>query len=381
MLIWKLIKCIFFLVVIPIMLGIPFQGLFSDKRVVFRKLFGYVNGFLFMLFVFEIICVAFTYFRWTFSSLVWIYTLCILVIMVGIQIYAVRSGKIKTSIKSMTYIIASHKEINYIRRHGIYYYIFMMFFFVLLGVQIYVAIHYSSTTWSADDASYIVYGTDAIASNYIYISDPYTGGFSIPGIKRTLQSLPIFYAYLASVIGISVPTVAHTVMNVQLIGMAYMVYYMMADQILKLQYVKGASYDYKKCERKKQENVWAFMILVAVLYIYGYYSPYSMTFRLLATIWQGKAILATVITPLLFVVMYEILNRKYHNIYGVYLLMLSISSISLSLMAVAHILLGVWLIVGISVFIQKQWRQLIYLIWSGIMPILIGFLYVKNNLY
>ena len=60
-------------------------------------------------------------------------------------------------------------------------------------------------------------------------------------------------------------------MAVQIILIAYATYVLLAKRLFR-----------------QRDNRLIFMVLIEVLYIYGFYSNYSATFRLLGAPWKGK---------------------------------------------------------------------------------------------
>lgn len=356
----KFILSSIILLILPMILGMSIERTLIDRKGLYRVAFSYVTGFLLVLALFEIVCVPMIYLNCNLSKISIVYTAILIVLVLGSFVMNRR--------RIVAFFMNIKKKNYYIfHKLNVYSMIYILFFVVLFIVQIYYAINYSSTYNSYDDASYIVYGTDALKDTPVYGINPYSGVYGPEPFHRILQSSNIFYAYISKVTGVSLATVAHTIINVVLLIIAYCVYYMMAVDLL------GKN----KCH---SENVWIFLDFVAMLYIFGYYSHSALSFRLLGVLWQGKAVLAVIVTPFLFVLMKEFLVQEYRHRYGLYLLMISIASISLSLMALSHILLGIGLSTVIVTCINKKWKNMLYILWAGVVPGIVGAVYLVERI-
>ena len=355
MIILKLIMTFLMLGIVPYILGLYIRNMIPCKDREVLHLYCYVCGFFFMLALFEPICVLASYMRWTFNVVVGLYSVLLMVVVVVVFIKQKIISRLKFfSLKKMGQMIQ-----KLYRERSVFEWIYLIAFFVLLGIQVFGAVFYFSTINSLDDATYIAIGSSAIVKNDLYQIDPYTGIYHPLEIKRVFQSSLIFYAYLAKIIDISVPTVAHTVLNTVLLLMAYCVYGIMAKDLFK-----------------KRDDQLIFLIFISLFFLFGNYSNYSHSFRLLATLWQGKAILAVILTPLLFILMRRILSERYHWKYGMLLMILSTSAISLSLMGVATIFFVVVILTILFALYNRNFQLLLYIIWACIIPGSIGVAYL-----
>ena len=113
------------------------------------------------------------------------------------------------------------------------------------------------------------------------------------------------------------------------------------------------------------------------MHIYGFYSQYSITFRLLGPNYQGKAVLAASLCPLLFALMMRILEYEYRRRAGVLLLLLSIAATGLTMFGAAVFLMNTVLVITVAMFRRKRyWKHLRYIAWGGIMPAIYGCIYL-----
>lgn len=155
----------------------------------------------------------------------------------------------------------------------------LMFAAVLLA-QLYFAYGYEVNEWSYDDYDYMVNSQDMISSDTLSYVSYVTGDMPSNQEKRVVVSWPAYIAYLAQISGFEVTTVAHTIMPPLFLLIAYVAYF----------YLSGLIFT-------KLDNRLIFMLLLAVGFAFGLHSHYSVAFRLLCTIWQGKAILSAIVLP------------------------------------------------------------------------------------
>ena len=133
---------------------------------------------------------------------------------------------------------------------------------------------------------------------------------------------------------------------------------------------------------EKRKNRIIFLIFVSLLYLFGYHSHYSMTFRLLGPNSQGKAVLAVIFVPLLFVLFRKMLDYPYDRKFGVLLLFLSDAACSLSLMGVGYMVCITGGMVILSLFRkQRQWKWLLYILWGCSIPCIYACIYLLMKYY
>lgn len=359
MMILKLMMNVLMLGIVPYILGLYIRKMIPCKDGAALHLYCYVCGFFFMLALFEPVCVVASYMRLSFNVVVVLYSVLLMAVVAAVFI----KEKIIKRLKLFSLKKTGQTIQKLYREWSGYEWIYLIAFLVLLGIQVYGAIFYFSTIYSVDDATYIAIGSSAIAKNDLYEINPYTGIYYPLEIKRVFQSSLIFYAYLAKVINVSVPTVAHTVLNTVLLLMAYCVYGIMAKDLFK-----------------KRDDQLIFLIFISLFFLFGNYTNYSHSFRLLATLWQGKAILAVILTPLLFILMRRILSEHYHWKYGLLLMILSASAVSLSLMGIATIFFVVVILTVLFALYNRNCRLLLYIIWACIIPGVIGAAYLLQRI-
>lgn len=148
-----------------------------------------------------------------------------------------------------------------------------------------------------DDAYYVAVATVAENSDTMYMILPYTGATTGLDGRHALAPFPMLIAFLARVSGFHVATVAHVVMPLFIIPLTYCIYGLIGNRLFKGKKIYLAS----------------FMVFVEILVLWGNHSPYTAETFLMIRSWQGKAVLANVIIPGAFLVLYMIGERLAEN--------------------------------------------------------------------
>lgn len=240
---------------------------------------------------------------------------------------------------------------------------YALIFALLLLAQVYFAYGYEVNEWSYDDYDYVANSQDTISSDTLSYVNYITGEMPFTASKRAATSWPTYIAYLARVSGFEVTTVCHTILPVIFLFIAYGVYYYMSGLLFK-----------------EMDNRLIFMDLLSVAFIFGDYSHYSMTFRLLCTIWQGKAILSAIAVPFLIVYLAYIYKEDFDakNILPIVAFSLGVASLTtMSMLMLSLTALLMWLIMGIY---KRKPASFRYLLASMAGPLFQIFFYNMINL-
>lgn len=311
-------------------------------------LYSYVMGFFVMLSIFELVIFPGAIFSLRFNMLCAIYSFLI----IGVLIISIIYIKKKTIIDKIEKI----KKRDWTKMG----YLYMSVFFCFLLFQLLYAVFFSRTTM-ADDG-YSAFSSMAIADNYVNLTGVYNGIYIIRDatwFNRVVQTVNYFPAYLSFISSIKPIIIDHTIMYVLVLILAYAAYSVLAGQMFE-----------------NRENRLLFLILVEALYIWGFHSHYSITFRLLGPNSEGKAILATVLAPFMLSIMYRVIIEGYRNRIGLQVFILSIAACGLSLggvYTVASILIAMTFISAIK---NKSFRVILYLLWGGIFPTILSVAYL-----
>lgn len=149
----------------------------------------------------------------------------------------------------------------------------------------------------ADDATYVALVTGVVQTDTLYGHDPYTGtsldqnGVRRPwqtGWQRILAPFPLLVACYAKMSGLHPAIMSHTVLPGVLIPLAFMVYSLLARTFFP-----------------DPEDHWIFLLIMCTALAFGGFSAWSTGSFLLLRIWQGKALLAAIFLPLLFLLLVQ----------------------------------------------------------------------------
>lgn len=237
--------------------------------------------------------------------------------------------------------------------------------FVIILILVQVAslvfgMSYSGAT--GDDAAYLAIALDAVEQDKLGIINYYTGLPTGVPLKILLTSWNYYISYLSKISGIHVAIIAHTFLPVILVPMAYSVYYLLAKEF------------YENSPKK----VTIFMIFVNLIIIFGAYSWYTTTFRLDVCIWQGKAVMATIMLP--FLLYYMIRTTVYQKWDFVCLLLIMVAVCAMSLMGVG---LSILMVSGVIVarFHKGEIKKLVPLFIAATLVFLVALFYFIRMSY
>ncbi len=243
--------------------------------------------------------------------------------------------------------------------------VYGIIFAAVLLVQLYFAYGYEVNEWSYDDYDYVVNSQDMISSDTLSYVSYTTGEMPNNQEKRVVVSWPAYISYLAKISGFEVTTVAHTIMPPLFLLIAYLVYF----------YLSGLIFT-------KLDNRLIFMILLAVGFAFGLHSHYSVSFRLLCTIWQGKAILSAILVPFMITHLAFLYSDKVDRGNLLPLVSIAIGSCSLTTMSMLLFPMTVilmWLVMSIY---HRRLYEVSYLIACLAGPVLaLGFYFLITILF
>ena len=224
-------------------------------------------------------------------------------------------------------------------------FIYLGIFILLVAIQCYFAFGYEINEWSYDDYDYVVSSLDTLDKDILANTNIVTGAPQTMLEKRAVASWTTYISYLAKVSGFEVTTICHTIMPVLLLLVAYAVYFWISGLLFK-----------------EIDNRLIFMNIFATALMFGQYSHYSLTFRMLCTLWQGKAVLFTISVPFLLAYYIKLYSEDIDN--GCILPLIAVSMGSTSLSAMSMMVVGLVVVltwVAMSIYSKKP-QSLRYLI-------------------
>ena len=197
-------------------------------------------------------------------------------------------------------------------------------FAALLLFQLYMA--YTRASFDGDDAYYVAASVIADQQNSMYRILPYTGGATALDARHALAGFPMWIAYLARMSGAHAAIITHSILPLLLIPLTDLSFFVMAkrifegdgenaaDGMIKVAGMDaaggaaraagtGLSSGAARVAASPRVLVPSFMIVVALLQIFGNVSIYTPETFLLMRTWQGKSIFANLVVPLAFVLL------------------------------------------------------------------------------
>lgn len=353
-----LISLIIYLIVmglVPCIVGALFKKILGDSLI--RQ---YVCGFIIMLSLFQVVCIPVGLCGTSFSIVVWIYSVALFLILTFVFFDSAKGDGWKRGVDY------SNKKNRIIKmRFSVYEYVYLTMFVCIFAYMVYMTLNYSGVRWNGDDFTYIAYSNDAIFSNKIYMTS-ITGRYNaiIPA-SRMFQSYNFFISYLAIICRCSVAEMARGYLAINLMIITFMSIWLLSEEIII-----------------ERDNRLIFLLLAAVVYLFGESSYFSTTYRLLGPIWQGKAILAIIFQPLLLLIFPKFIQEKYDVSRGVFLFVFSNSAVCLTLGGIFTMIVNTIGITFVCLIAFKKSNPIIvdkknylYLLWANILPVIYGALY------
>lgn len=168
---------------------------------------------------------------------------------------------------------------------------FWIVFAILLIFQLVQAV--GLAYGDGDDAYYVAVSGITENADTMYQKLPYTGGTTGVDIRHGLAPFPIWIAFLARISGIPAVSVAHVAVPLVLIPMTYLIFYLLGQKLFA----------------GKESRIPLFLIFTELLVLFGDYSFYTVEHFMLARSRQGKAALGSIVLPMLFYLMFVLLER------------------------------------------------------------------------
>lgn len=306
---------ILFLTVLPLWIGSVVCVLANEKEYSFMGIEQFIWGHLTLIALFQIVCLICVPLRTTFTLMTNIYIVLVAMVLVVSVLWIKRSlGKcdktilacIKGFVKDIPTVIKSFIKATPIRAYVFYIGILCIILCYVLFMNI------SGST--GDDDSYLSIALCALKNNSIFYVNPIYGNTVTDDLtfKYTVASWSQYIAFLGRISGIHPTIIAHTLLPVLLVILAFGVYMLIARKLF---------------DTKKEQ--YSFLIMLLFITIMGGYSWYTLTFRLLVCLWQGKGVMAAIIIPFtLYYSLFGNLKINWHTLSFFFIILLAGFSVS-----------------------------------------------------
>ncbi|MBR4084564.1 MAG: hypothetical protein IKK33_09835 [Lachnospiraceae bacterium] len=340
------------LIIIPILVGTLFT---REKQNGQKWIFCWISGQMTLWAGFLVICVPMILLRKSFvlvTNIFFGYTMVLLLIAVLIGLRRYKRGGYRRD------IVAVNGKIPISKCQVLMWGIFVCLLLMQLVLTIILAYE------EGDDAFYLATATITEKSNTMYLVLPYYGVSTGLDARHGLAPFPIWIAYLARLSGIETISVAQVFLPLSLIGMAYGIYYLVAEHLCK----------------DNRGNIPFFMILIGLLNIFGGYSVYSAENFLLVRASQGKAVIAAIIIPFLlylFMLLVEHLQNATPCSLHFWILMIMTTMAGCLCSTLGTILTCMLIgVTGLCTAVSyRNWKVLIPMVFSCVVPVGMALLY------
>lgn len=270
-----LLKSLLYFLIIPLILGLGI--LQFSKKEKDNILLGIVIGYIYSFTAYELLAIPMIFIGTDFITLTGMWQLVMIVSTILTFIMSLRScfKIIKNNIKRFK---NAPKNL-------------MLVFIILVGIQAFIGFAFMHEDY--DDSNFVAKATIALDTNTLYKYDDKGIEYDILPSRQVLSPFPIFTASTAKILGIHPAIVAHTVFPPVFIILAYITYFLIADVLFK--------------DDKKMKYV--FVIFLSIIYIFGAYSAWSNFVFLLYRPWQGKALVANIFIPFIWLLFLKYLHK------------------------------------------------------------------------
>jgi len=340
------------LLVIPTWVGSIFAGVEKDTC---KLPFSWISGQIMLWAGFQIMCVPLILMERSFTLV----QQCFLIYMGVLVLLALVVRRLRRRKSSGSFrVLKGESKVNK------WCYLLWGVFGVLVLLQLVLAglLAYEE----GDDAFYVAVSSITAESDTMYMILPYTGFATGLDARHGLAPFPIWISFLTRVSGIPAVTMAQIIVPIVLIVMAYAIYYLIGSRLLA----------------NSKSMLPLFMIFVAIIILFGGYSVYSAENFLLVRTAQGKAVIANIIIPFLFLLFLYMLERlqKGDKIGIGYWSLTELTMIAACLCSTLGTLL-ICLLLGImgvcTVATYRKWKILIPMVLCCIMPVCYALLYLR----
>lgn len=207
---------------------------------------------------------------------------------------------------------------------------------LLIAIQIAIVVIYAH--FDADDALYVGTATTAVETNSIFRVNTYSGNpYRVMPSRYILSPFPIFLAIISQLSGGLHPAImAHTILPAVFLICAYLVVYQLA----------------RKWFAGDSAAIGIFLFLSAMLCWFSAYSTYNAGNFQMIRLWQGKALLAAFMLPLVFYLSLSTTLEKQPQYSWLLLGMANLSCCLLSSMGIilAPLMMGIFIFLGLLRF-------------------------------
>lgn len=255
-------------------------------------LWAFVCGMVFQWALFQVISLPFILKERPFSQVVFLYGACAVIWTAGSLVWVSVKGVTgrKRSLRLLDAGTGRAETETAVQKEGFpvggyMKYVLWGIFVALLLLQLFQAVFLAYA--DGDDAYYVGVAAVTESSDTMYRVIPYTGETTTLDVRHGLAPFPVWIAFLSRISGCPVTVTAHVALPLILIPLCYLIYAFLGNRIIR-------------------DKKWlpVFLILLEVMILWGNYSFYTAETFLLTRSRQGKAAIANIMIPFLFLILF-----------------------------------------------------------------------------
>lgn len=308
---------------------------------------AYVYGWIAVIALFEAVCVPYVAALGKFSSFCTVYTVSVVALAVCSAAAALVVWK-----KNKGKQDACGKE-------GIAGWAKALWVLVILSVAAQMVFLFFFNHMDGDDSYYVAESVIIDFFDTMFQRDSYTGLPHGLDVRHALATQPVFVTWLSRMCGLHAATTAHAVLGPVFLGTMYGVQAMIGRALFS----------------QKRDYVPVFLLILQVWYLWGNVSIFTPETFLYTRTWQGKALFANIIVPLVFYLIYKLME-EWRGIYVVLLSLASVAGIFTTTAAVFLLaaLFGITLLYCLVT--EKERKKCRRLLWCFLPEIVYGSVYL-----
>lgn len=372
--VFSLLLIIIILGIVPFIIGAEVTNLLKTPD---GPIQSYILGYFSMMAICEVIAVPCAFFKLSFTVVLVTFFFLVITILI-ISLIKKRPARVF----NFKGVISGFKRYKWLEIVALVALLTVLSIIIVNSIRLYAI--------DEDDSRFIVTTADIMRTNKLFLTDPNTGitysqwPYGGDVAKDIVAPHSVFCAVMATSTMTSAVVFMHTIYPVVLYVVATFVYYLLITELLK-----NAE---KAMTDKHLEAYKLFFIVFIYLYVIYHYSTRSTAETVfLVRLWQGKAILASIIIPLLLYVMMLIYNQTGNDKESkesnpphliLYLLVFVLAGCITSSMATLLIPMII-IVYGLAYGISKKLPMLMLKIWSTALPcVLLALLsvYIRNEM-
>lgn len=325
----SLILLAVFMLLLPFLLGLLYTRFAGEEKN--NLLFNLVTGYILALGVFEVLALPMIAARQSLSLLTNIYG-GILMVLAAVSLCLNYKRICQVALETVAAV------------KGFTLAIWAELALIFCQLLVYVRYQYTNT----DDAFYVASAVTSLATDTIFQYNPYTGELykNLPS-RYVLSPFHGFIAVVSKAVDNHPAIIAHSVFMILFLLIAYMVYALIGEVLF------GGD----------KERTGYFLIIVTLLVMFSGYSERTSGLFLLIRLWQGKAVLAGILLPLILYLFLRMFYREEKSMALAEWILLFFLMSACCLVSSMGIMLGAIMtgILGILLaFYKRRFRDLVW---------------------